>query len=145
MRKIKFRAWDNENSCFYKPTYEAYKGNLEEILMSPSGDLNMRTFKKGTHIEILNHESNFPDRFILMQYTGLKDKNGKEIYEGDIITTLIKPNRGKDYIETIVVKWDIYEDDEYCNHRSGFDIPDNSELFEIIGNIYKNPELIEHE
>jgi len=74
----------------------------------------------------------------LMQYTGLKDKNGKEIYEGD----MVKNNKGRNK----VIEWDIgcasyhakpYEPVVDCAFVSGSDnIADD---FEIIGNIYENP------
>lgn len=84
--------------------------------------------------------------YFIIQYTGLKDKNGKEIYEGDIV-------RGKFYSDIGVVKW--------MNERCGFfvisngvgtDIVNrkpfqsaykmNSCKLEVIGNIYENPELL---
>ena len=96
----------------------------------------------------------------IMQYTGLKDKNGKEIYEGDILSFLVKSNRPSPYI--CEVKWlermgsfeavynnkghslflsDIIEqynapDDTLCH------LPQEDRSFEIIGNIHENPELL---
>lgn len=68
MREIKFRAWDKEKKDWVK--YFDYLINHNgEILMLFEGDW-----------EVVKSE-----RYILMQFTGLKDKNGKEIYEGDII------------------------------------------------------------
>lgn len=87
----------------------------------------------------------------LMQYTGLKDKNGKEIYEGDIVEFIGTNN---------IVKFGTYEDAEHCGHygwyvediqkkKEGYDIDSckytmgNLDTYEIIGNIYENPELLD--
>ena len=77
------------------------------------------------------------------QYTGLKDKNGKEIYEGDII-------RSKTYLgETLVIKWDNAYTGFYChdktdeeeNHLNMLEVVES----EVIGNIFENPELLKGE
>lgn len=64
----------------------------------------------------------------LMQYTGLKDKNGKEIYEGDILN---------DEVSFRVVRWD-YKNAMFILPR---DYDDNVLEMEVIGNIYENPDL----
>jgi uncharacterized phage protein (TIGR01671 family) len=82
----------------------------------------------------------FPNDAVFMQFTGLTDKNGKEIYEGDIIQC-----GGEN--EPMVVAWS----DKYASfgiHRSGWmymhffgEAVDNTDC-EVIGDIYRNPELI---
>ena len=52
-----FRIWDNEKNDWFEPTYEGWDGKIEELLLSPTGDLTMRTFAD------FKHESLFPERF----------------------------------------------------------------------------------
>lgn len=80
------------------------------------------------------------DDIILMQSTGLFDKNGKEIFEGDILFG----HAGEDFWE--IVEFDIEEGkwirrDIWCNSK--LDLSENNEFMEIVGNIYENPELLE--
>ena len=127
MRDIKFRAWDL-------------------MRMTTSGIMFNSTTSM---LEIPNGSG-----MVLMQYTGLKDKNGKEIYEGDIVKL-----------------WECFDEDEpelnefelsevkYCAEESdypAFEIKSNyfyesnilqagviEGRIEVIGNIYENPELLE--
>jgi uncharacterized phage protein (TIGR01671 family) len=81
----------------------------------------------------------------MMQFTGLLDKNGKEIYEGDILG---KTFRGKMRVHGEVTPTDgavaIYGDEqgEHDGTFVGFSLPEDWERCEIIGNIYENPDLI---
>ena len=88
----------------------------------------------------------------IMQYTGLKDKNGKEIYEGDILRLYIPIN---DEIAEVRVFWDelqlgwttkYIELPAIIDSRKSYTLPLCSFIYkkaEVIGNIYSNPELLE--
>lgn len=85
------------------------------------------------------------ENIILMQSTGLKDKNGKEIFEGDILG--IETDEG---ILNVNVFWDVKHalfmfESEIHNEKELLAelVEDNTYPFEIIGNIYENPELLE--
>lgn len=131
MKIIKFRCWDNKDKKML------YFDNYNELA------------------DIFNHlEAGFPG--ILMQFTGLKDKNGKEIYEGDIIQckceiVYIMTNKptGKMSIENYEVKWEesrgrwgrINEKKEF-ESLDGLEKESLTRWYEVIGNIYENPELL---
>lgn len=73
-----------------------------------------------------------------MQFTGLLDKNGKEIWEGDVLS---------DGESRMAVKFEngafIFDDDMY-EDRNGDNVASWNSHFEVIGNIYSNPELIKN-
>ena len=162
MREIKFRAWDRENNQWYKPTHMAYAGQLESLEINvTSGRLGLVTLK-GRYDESL-----FPDRFVIQQYTGLKDKNGGEIYEGDILLipdtwheVILDNGTGpwEDFMHLVTV---VFQEGTF-----GVDVPRSGYYFkagfnsfwyidhdvygeevwgeiEVIGNIYEHPELLE--
>lgn len=139
MREIKYKIWDNEENKWFKPIYNAYKGELSELLLSPSGDLCWRTTNG------FSHESTFKGRFTVVLYTGLKDKNGKEIYCGDIIKGYFDVDTVEDSI------WLSLSEDEKKQGWRIFEIPEDiievtmgllPDELEVIGDIYNNPELI---
>jgi uncharacterized phage protein (TIGR01671 family) len=75
MREIKFRAWDKDSK----------RMRYAEDLIGPGGWVIQF---HGVPLEIGIHGVFEPENVELMQYTGLEDKNGKEIYEGDIVAQL---------------------------------------------------------
>ena len=142
MREIKFRAWDSLNKTFFVPIYEAYLGRLHDISISMSGQVIERTIRECADIRN-------SDRFIIMQYTGLKDKNGKEIYEGDVLNVEYKDCNDNTLFDTYKVEYIapsfkmIAVNSEIFKSGSEVFIPGKiNEIAEIIGNIYENSELL---
>jgi uncharacterized phage protein (TIGR01671 family) len=143
--ELKVRVWDNQEKKFFNPTFEAYKGKLEEILFGQSGDICLRRINEHG-IVVFEHESIYPNRFVKSIFTGLKDKNGKEIYEGDLYVSfgnvyeIVFKNGafcgGKNINCCTPMAWEC--DDEKDELIEGvFNLQ-----IEIIGNIYENSELL---
>lgn len=88
---------------------------------------------------VLEHESLWPDRYELMQYTGLLDKNGKEIFEGDILM-----NKGKKLFsyKPLVVEFFNGAFEAKLNDNTYYRLNHCTHNSEVIGNIYENPELL---
>ncbi len=128
MREIRFRAWDKNAEA------------MRFDYIGKSGD------GPGDWVLLGSADNPFDRRQIdLMQYTGLKDKNGMEIYEGDILYYLIgestsdfKPDSGV----KIIVEW---RDGAFVNSKTweliSEEITEWPQL-EVIGNIHQNPELL---
>ena len=128
MREIKFRAWDKaENKMIhYEPLI--FGENYKDILARPNTETNR------------HYVDDYPyanSDMVLMQYTGLKDKNGVEIYEGDIVKAWLDFGPGGEEQRTYEVLISPFganlEDWTFREFR----------LPEIIGNIHQNPELLE--
>lgn len=125
MRQIKFRAWDGK--LMYSPIIS-----------------DGRIYRNAIDYDDCNHAPND----ILMQYTGLNDNNGMEIYDGDILSG--EENESVEgYTNKItcicVVKWsDVYGKWIVEDIPSGeiFYLYDYSLAQEVIGNIHQNPELL---
>lgn len=114
MRKIKFKVWDFKNNKWHNDE-GGYAADTEWI-----GINELITFTQERE-------------FRICQYTGLKDKNGKEIYEGDIIKDAMQSTWSVDWDNENAV-WNITRDE-------GGE-PWIIEKFEVVGNIYENKDLI---
>lgn len=123
MRELRFRAWDklNKKMLYDIRQFVAVRGEILGIQTDEIYQKDKNDYIGKYHLE-------------LMQFTGLLDKNGKEIYESDI---LIKYNNK----DELVVEWWI---DKYWGKRkNGARYPIRySDEIEVIGNIYEHPELI---
>lgn len=143
MRKLKFRAWDKNLNRFFKPVYEAYKGNLEDLNITFSGELLRRTLDINPE-----HESVFPDRYILTQDTGAKDANGKRIFDGDIVKIEIKEDSNDNSPEKIFIgKIVFYKKSlsyvaENKDGSTWHGWENRNVEIEIIGNKFENSELL---
>lgn len=140
MRDIKFRAWHK---------------NIKEMF-----EVGQITLKKGIwdyqpeDRKYIGMSIPYQPSFILMQYTGLHDKNGKEIYEGDIVKITENILKQK-VIRLKPIIADIEWSEEYLTYtlittsvkdafESLTDYLDEYDI-EVIGNIYENKELLEGE
>ena len=126
----KFRAWHHElGRMMLIRTLFFFANELEELQLNDS---------------IMNDDiSVYPDEIELMQSTGLVDKEGTEVFEGDILHHQIQ----KEY--TFIVK---YDKEKGCWYGDGLSrtyrikiTKDFLPYYKVIGNIYENPELLEVE
>lgn len=138
MSLLQFRAWNKKTQSFID------YGDL--VLDLRSGKIY------AGDIGLVESTIDVTDQIELMQSTGMKDKNGVEIFEGDVV--LVSVQNGFDYLDNkvCIVKNSIGHSglvcatvDEYLEYRIF-----NTELFEeytyeVIGNIYENSELLEEQ
>ncbi len=106
--RFKFRVWDKGRKCFF---------NDDEVVIYPNGEESF-----------FNADYDFTE-CVVEQCTGLKDKNGKLIYEGDIVT---------DDVDIFEVVWDY---NAWCIQTNNFQ-HFLTEGFEVIGNIHENEDLL---
>lgn len=122
MKKIKYRAWEKESKKWLTQSVSVYLANDGYAFVINGGKIEK------IEVEIC-------------MFTGLLDRNGKEIYEGD----LIQQHQGKDYSIQYYVGW--------RESRCGFwlydldktphlDLTDFRENLKVIGNIFENPEMM---
>lgn len=145
MKWVNFRVFDRvTNKMIEIEELGWVLGNLHTFKGITGGKGGWNDVHKGSFNERIVQQDKRQPRFILLQYTGLKDKNGTEIYEGDIIDagSIHKGYvvyRGASFTEEPIRK----KDKPYWAYRP-FGNLDMSKR-EVIGNIYENPELLEVE
>jgi uncharacterized phage protein (TIGR01671 family) len=126
MREIKFRAYDTVSEQLLP--VEAIDFRQDCILLNEGDNSLSDTF----------------EMFELMQYTGLKDKNGVDIYEGDNTRRWLKIRNKWEEVQPGVIKWIQCVSAFKCVDKDGLlHCFDNGHLYEVVGNIHDNPDLLE--
>jgi len=138
MREIKFRAWKKEVVV----DDFVYEG---EMIYADSMS-NCEYIKRYVCIAGFYSDSGWDwNDFEFMQYTGLKDKHGREIYEGDILSCKSSSSCYQKYGEKYLVYWDDKKTGFECAYQYGLEGYMQNENIEVIGNVHENPELLEQE
>lgn len=138
MREIKFRAWDKKGKQMINYISSLNFKNQNFISIVSEYDLDVHNG------ENLGHYERHVSEVEVMQFTGLQDKNGKEIYEGDIVKI---PDDYEEYGFMAGEKREVYYFDACFRFKPktesrGHTLEDDMDLCEVIGNIYENPELL---
>lgn len=129
MREIKFRAWVGDG-YMYEPTIDFATMECIDVYTDYTCDEDGEEYP----VDVIGR-----DKWEIEQFTGLRDKNGREIYEGDIVVV----ENWCFHAPVVVVEWE--------DERTGF-IPfsiNSSEEYangddcQVIGNIHENPELVD--
>lgn len=142
-REIKFRAWDKDTECYLYDIQDAYDTLSGHVKY---GDGENACYDEDCFGSFLDN-----DRYVVEQYTGLNDKNGREVYEGDFLK--VTSEDGESYVAT--VKW--FGDEGYpafdlagipsawCYDANALSTISESgvETCEVIGNIFEDKQLLE--
>ena len=140
MRKIKFRIWDQENKKFLD-----YDDEVEYSFGIIFDDISV--FEH----DLINDDENEMDNVVIQQFTGLKDKNGKEIYEGDFVGLKFVKQKQEDVGIYQVIYCDkaaafrlktIRKNHLAKNDKDCFNIGKYDKICVVVGNMFENEDLL---
>ena len=128
---IKFRTWNSVTK------------EMEQVIQ-----INLKNHYVQTTFNKFRYSYGQPDDVIVEQYTGLKDKNGKEIYEGDILAWHSNIYRKHDWVGLVLYRgagFAVQESDKSYSSPEWLDCAcrKDANIIEVIGNIHENPDLLE--
>lgn len=138
-REIKFRGRDKEN-WHYGDLVQEIRHNDNKLFDGTMTHIRNFEYKNGSYIGDI-----FPvNPNTIGQYTGLHDKNGKEIYEGDIVYCQTKFGKAKAIIKFIDGKFVAYWDSILTHPQNGHCIAcyEINKRFEVIGNVWEDSDLL---
>jgi uncharacterized phage protein (TIGR01671 family) len=168
MRPIKFRAWDLEQKCWIGTNgttftgIEPTEGVVALILnghlrvfsthcydadpdITGSEPMHSTSHSEYESVHPCKTDPSYKRQYELMQFTGLKDKNGKEIFEGDLLKHHDTKDLGNTMVEVVYKDYGFFFRELWKReYPEAINMPaDMGKYFEVIGNIYSSPELIE--
>lgn len=126
----KFRAWDKESKSMHQILEIIYSNDLSYISFITIGGGNL----------IYGPKRRLGDDVIIMQSTGLKDKNGVEIFEGDVLTSNVQPCK---MVNPIKDGYGVVRFENGMFKLGSISLVTFISKMEVIGNIYENPELLD--
>lgn len=125
MREYEYMAWDQKNKRMWEVTEIKWEDGKVVYIRGTTDYFGKKDQPIGAHKDFAEI-----DDIVLRQFTGLLDKNGKEIYEGDILSTA----------KCGPVVWE--EDCYLCGGKYQMYLSSEARYGEVIGNIYETPELL---
>lgn len=136
-REIKFRAWDKVHECYLYDVQGAYD-TLSGCVKYENGE--DAVYDEECFAGFLDN-----DQYVVEQYTGLHDKNGREIYEGDIVRSGLIMQREKSFVGA--VRYGRVDPSFTIQDKAGHDFRLYSSgeyrAYEVIGNIFEDKQLLE--
>lgn len=124
MREIKFRAWDKQDNRMI----------IDQQDFIPLKITNCGVFRLDAKIKDDRWILISNDRFEIEQFTGMRDKNSKEIYEGDIVKSFVY---GNPFISEVT-----FNNAQFCIDCCSERCAEAMQESEIMGNVHENPELL---